>query len=325
MFYLGGTVRNRSYLARLETAAEQVTRAMYDRGFSVTFGGEGTPSSKRVVVPTDARSEFLANRALGDWAEKSLAQAIRQVFPSWGVAHYGQSDAMSAGDPGFREFYLQQLEHVRTNGKRPDLLLFPELSILNGVPNSDISMLPLEQSDAFAQHAFASIEVRSSKVEALRYMEVRKQDRLDGRSTASTRETPSFTVKAEDLVIVYRWIEKYQVSQSYCQVFFDSVFGMNFVDIFEWIGRGKFKIDNPDKSQGKATILIPITEGTLLGRFHHTPHQTVQPKISRLGRHDTYIEPIYEPGNLSIDSDSLYSVLTGGQRDSDAQFNQFIN
>lgn len=302
---------NRGYFARLETAAEQVTRAMHDRGFSLKFGGEGHQATKRIVVPTDARSEFLANRALGDWAEKSLAQAVRRAFTNWGVAHYGQSDAMSAGDSGFKEFYLQQLEQVRKCGKRPDLLLFDDQSILASVPNHDISMLSLEMSDEFAKHAFASIEVRSSKVEALRYMEVRQQDRIAGRGNSATRETPSFTVKAEDLVIVYRWIERYQISQTYCQVFFDSVFGMNFLDIFEWIGREKFKIDNPDKSQGKATILIPITEGGLIGRFHHTPNQTVRPKISRLGRHDTYIEPIFEADNLKIESKILHEMIRG--------------
>lgn len=302
---------DQAYFARLESAAEGVTKAMHDRGFSLSFGGEGEVSTKRVVVPTDARSEFLANRALGDWAERSLACAIRKTIPSWAVAHYGQSDSMSAGEDGFKDFYLGQLEQVRKFGKRPDLLVFSDNSILKVVPDHDISTLPLDESDEFVKNAIASIEVRSSKVEAIRYMKVRRQDKLLGKGNSTTRETPSFTVKAEDLVIVYRWMERYRKPQAYCQVFFDSVFGMNFLDIFEWIGREKFKIDNPDKSQGKATILIPITVGQQLGSFQHTPEQTVHPKVSRLGRHDTFIEPVFDETNLKIESKILSRVLLG--------------
>ena len=284
---------------------------MDDRGFSVTFGGEGPKAVKRIVVPTDARSEFLANRALGDWAERSLAHAIRKAGNGLDVLHYGQSDSMSAGDSGFKEFYLEQLEQVRRFGKRPDLLLFKKSFPVDEVADNDISSLPLEMSDSFVHNAIASIEVRSSKVEAVRYMEVRRKDKLEGRGNSTTRETPSFTVKAEDLVIVYRWIERYQIPQAYCQVFFDSIYGMNFLDIFEWIGREKFKIDNPDKSQGKATILIPITEGLQVGRFARTPTQTVRPKVSRLGRHDTYIEPVFDENNLEIQNEILWRVISG--------------
>src|SRR5450759_3556916 len=101
-------------------------------------------------------------------------------------------------------------------------------------------------------------------------MKVRKQQRAAGKTTA--RETPSFTVKVEDLVIVYRWLERYRVPQSYCQVFFDSVFAVNFLDIFATIGSGsRFTIETPEKSQEKATIMIPITSGTQVGRATAIP------------------------------------------------------
>ena len=40
-------------------------------------------------------------------------------------------------------------------------------------------------------------------------MAVRQQQRDDGNKTTA-RETPSFTVKVEDLVIVYRWLERHR-------------------------------------------------------------------------------------------------------------------
>jgi len=297
-----------NYLNRLKNAADKMTHIMSKKGFELSFGGEGALPKRKPSAPTDVRSEFLANRALGDWAEKSLAHAIRSAG-TWDVAHYGQSDSISAGDEGFREFYLNQLELVRLYGKRPDLLIFEDKTQLKSVKDFDISMFDQKSLDDFASKAIASIEVRSSKVEAIKYMSVRKEDRAAGRSTKATRDTPSFTIKAEDLVIVYRWLERYKIPQTYCQVFFDSVWAMNVLDIFEWISTNDFKIDNPDKSQGKATILIPITEGTRVGDFDSTPSQTLCPKVSRLGRHDTYIEPIFDPTKLHLNFDVFKTVV----------------
>ena len=100
------------------------------------------------------------------------------------------------------------------------------------------------------RRAIAAAEVRLSKGEALLYMAVRKKQRDEGNKSA--RETPSFTVKVEDLIIVYRWLERYGVAQSYCQVFFDSIFGINFLNIFEIIASNSgFTIEKPEKSQGE--------------------------------------------------------------------------
>jgi hypothetical protein len=61
------------------------------------------------------------------------------------------------------------------------------------------------------RQAIAAVEVRSSKFDALTYMAIRKQQRAAGKTTG--RETPSFTVKVEDLVIVYRWLERHHVPE----------------------------------------------------------------------------------------------------------------
>ena len=297
-----------SYFEEVQIAAEQVIAIMNAKGYRLSFGGEGEVK-KKIYVPTDARSEFLANRALGDWAEKSLAAALREAAPAWSVAHYGQSDDISAGDEGFRVFYLGQLELVRKYGKRPDLLVFDSKEVISEYEGFDISMLDFEVLDSLARKALTSIEVRSSKVEALKYMDARRQDRLVGKSNSSTRDTPSFTLKIEDLVIVYRWMERYRLSQSYCQVFFDSVWAINVLDMLRWVVNNKFKVENPDKSQGKATILIPITAGKEIGRFKKVPDQRVHPKVNRLGRHDSYIEPVFEPGNLVLDFNALKQVV----------------
>jgi hypothetical protein len=265
------------------------------------FGGADPEPAKLPRVPTDARSEFLANRAMGDWAENILSDQIAKSNDLQ-IAHYGNTERISAGDEGFKEYYYSALEEVRLFGKRPDLLVFSKG--LN-IP-SDLSALIVKDSDPFAKQAIAAIEVRSSKFEALKYMEVRKKEKELGKSG---NETPSFTVKVEDLRIVYRWIERLNISQTYCQVFLDSVYAINVKKIFEIIASGKnIKVDNPIKSQMKTTIMIPITSGEMVGKFNKLPSFEAEAKISRLGRHDAYVKPV--GGDLELDFEALKRVLT---------------
>jgi len=296
-----------SYWDRLCAAKESLFAELTRRGVEpryLDFGGPGRKPSRTPTVPTDARSEFLANRAMGDWAENLLAAAVRQARPDWRVCRYGSSEELAAGDPGFKEFYLGALEKVRLYGKQPDLLVFPADA---SVPET-LSELPIEESDPWVAHALGGIEVRSSKFEAARYMAVRKEQRAKG--GGQCRESPSFTVKVEDLKIVYRWIERYGKPQIYAQVFFDSVFAVNFLDVAYIIGSGKgFMIEKPKKSQEKSTIMIPITSGTQIGRFTKSPTFEAAQRITYLGRHDAYVVPT--GGRLELDPGLIEKVLVG--------------
>ena len=137
-------------------------------------------------------------------------------------------------------------------------------------------------------------------------MAVRQKQRDAGEK--SGRETPSFTVKVEDLVIVYRWLERHRVPQSYCQVFFDSVFAINFLDIFAAIASGEdFSIQTPAKSQEKATIMIPITCGIQVGKATSLPAFAAEHHVTKLGRHDAYVVP--QGGGFELDAAAMKQVL----------------
>lgn len=74
-----------TYFEKLECAKDEVVRVLESKGIEpgyLNFGGAGEALARRPTVPTDARSEFLANRAMGDWAESVLAGAIRAACPS---------------------------------------------------------------------------------------------------------------------------------------------------------------------------------------------------------------------------------------------------
>lgn len=150
-----------SYWDRLAAAKESLVAQLSHRGVEsryLTFGGPGDAPARKPTVPTDARSEFLANRAMGDWAENVLALAMRQARPDWNVCQYGSSERLAAGDTGFKEFYLRATEIVRLYGKRPDLLVLPGCV---SVPES-LSELPIEQSDLWV--CKVSAESRSGRV-----------------------------------------------------------------------------------------------------------------------------------------------------------------
>ena len=239
---------------------------------------------------------------MGDWAEKRLSLALRSAFSNWKITQYGNTDRIAAGHPEFKARYLAGVEETRQFGKRPDLLILPAQV---DAPE-DISELNHDESDVIVRLALASIEVRSSKFEALTYMRVRQQQRDSGNKTA--RETPSFTVKVEDLNIVYRWLERYGVVQSYCQVFFDSIFAINFLDIFTIIASGTgFIIEAPAKSQEKATIMIPITRGAKIGTATDLPRFEAEHRITELGRHDAFVVPC--GGGFLLDAEATRRVL----------------
>ena len=295
-----------SYLNNVTSQLPEVISVLEAKGIEpryLQFGGE-LPVEGKIFVPTDARSEFLANRAMGDWAEDSLSAALANGLIENKVVKYGDSDSTAAGEPGFREQFLKAKEDTRVYGKRPDLLLFNDDI---DVP-SDLTGFARETADEFARQANIGLEVRSSKQQALKYMKVKKEDALT-KGKAAGKIDLSFTVKVEDLKIVYRWLEVCGIPQLYCQVFFDSVFAINVLDIYKTISSGTgFTIEKPDKSQNKATIMIPITGGTQIAHFQNPPEFDVDIRETRTGRIDAFVKPI--GGNLVLDVDAFRSLLS---------------
>lgn len=205
----------------------------------------------------------------------------------------------------FKVFYETQVMDVRRYGKRPDLLVFDAGT---AVPES-ISHLPPAERDGWIAKARAAFEVRSSKFKALHYMQVKAQRKRGGTNASIGKLSPSFTVKVEDLTILYRWIERHRLQQAYVQVFFDSCFAIDVMRILRLINEWPkgMAIEKPRNSQGKPTILIPVTCGTQVGTMRVPPEFSAQVRETQLGRVDAFVVP--RGGVLDLDRTALDACL----------------
>ena len=113
-------------------------------------------------IPTLANSQFLTNKEQGDWAEEIALTTINENSLGYRAVKYGRDDSLSAGDPGFREFYKEYQDELNDIGKKPDLLIFR----CSDLPTS--GEYDVEDTE-FVQRAIAAIEVRSSSFLAERY------------------------------------------------------------------------------------------------------------------------------------------------------------
>lgn len=208
--------------------------------------GERPAAPPPIRVPTQAFSDFLINREMGDWAEGLVLRAIERSGLGLSAVPYGRTENLVAGEPGFRDYYLAYRAELYSLGKRPDLLVYrgppPDFGERNGE-----ALIPL------ASRALAGVEVRSS------------QQSLNGTRPPSEL---SFTPKVEDIWNVARWIERHGVPHYYVQVLFGAVYGISFEAILEHLAMGPkeggFTVDKQPKNQFKSTIYLPLDKGTCL-------------------------------------------------------------
>ena len=115
-----------AYFARLQGTLNGVVSILREKGIHerhLSFGGKGAVPTRKPTVPTDARSEFLANRAMGDWAERLLADAIIHACPEWRVSKYpATNSSMRAVRSSSASF--SKSESLRVNSPASALLNF---------------------------------------------------------------------------------------------------------------------------------------------------------------------------------------------------------
>lgn len=127
------------------------------------------------------------------------------------------------------------------------------------------------------------------------------------------RDFLSITPKVEDLKVVNRWIEKYNVPHYYFQVFFDKVYGISFEDILKLITDSDkegvdYFIESDTKNQNKTTIKINSKLGQEVAcKIDMPEHKSKMRELAR-GRLLFYI--IFNGGKAYLDINNLLKLLS---------------
>lgn len=126
------------------------------------------------------------------------------------------------------------------------------------------------------------------------------------------RDYLSITPKVEDVKVVYKWIETFNVKHFYFQVFFDKVYGISFEQILSIISDSNnegviFSVETDTKNQNKTTIKINSKSGTPIASKVEEPlHESVRKEMDR-GRLLFYVT--FKGGTAYLDVDNLIKIL----------------
>jgi len=126
------------------------------------------------------------------------------------------------------------------------------------------------------------------------------------------RDYLSITPKVEDIKIVYKWIETFNVPHFYFEVFFDKVYGISFEQILQIISNPDndgviFSVESDTKNQNKTTIKIKSKEGIeIASKVDEPDHESVRKEMDR-GRLLFYVT--FKGGTAYLDINNLTHIL----------------
>lgn len=126
------------------------------------------------------------------------------------------------------------------------------------------------------------------------------------------RDFLSITPKVEDIKIVYKWIESFNVPHYYFQVFFDKIYGISFEEILKLISSPEqegevYSIESDVKNQNKTTIKIRSNFGSLIASKVEEPNHESKRKELNRGRLLFYVT--FNGGIAYLDVDNLKKIL----------------
>lgn len=126
------------------------------------------------------------------------------------------------------------------------------------------------------------------------------------------RDCLSITPKVEDIKIVYKWIETFNVPHYYFQVFFDKIYGISFENILELLTTPEkeddvYFIESDIKNQNKTTIKIRSNSGVLIASKVEEPNHESRRKELNRGRLLFYVT--FKGGTACLDIENLKHIL----------------
>ena len=129
------------------------------------------------------------------------------------------------------------------------------------------------------------------------------------------RDYLSITPKIEDIALVNRWIQHFNVRHFYLQVFFDKAYVIPFRNILEIVSDplkedNVFSVERDIKNQGKTTIKINVQVGKeILGRIDMPEHRSAMKELDR-GRLLFYVT--FQNGYGYLDNNVFTTEIING-------------
>lgn len=139
------------------------------------------------------------------------------------------------------------------------------------------------------------------------------KDLKDNISVCQKRDFLSITPKVEDIKVVYKWAETFNVPHYYIQVFFDKSYGISFKNILSLITDSEkegehYEISKDIKNQNKTTIKINTRNTNQVAYEISEPeHKSVR---REMGRGRLLFHVSFEKGTAYLDTDSLSALLS---------------
>lgn len=139
-------------------------------------------------------------------------------------------------------------------------------------------------------NTFSELDFRCpswSLTEELRDLTALLKEMKENIKTLHKRDYLSITPKMEDIALVNRWIQNYNVKHFYLQVFFDKAYVISFKDILTLVSNdnndgNNFSIERDAKNQGKTTIKINVQIGKeVLGKIDMPEHKSAMKELGR--------------------------------------------
>jgi type II restriction enzyme len=193
-------------------------------------------------------------------------------------------------------------------------LLKPEMSaLLNQKSPEILSMIRHSNDNTFKELDFR-LRPWSSSAELRRLSELLKTLKEQIR-ILHKRDYLSITPKLEDLALVNRWIQHFNVKHYYLQVFFDKAYVIPFKDILQIASDPSkegvvFSVEEDVKNQGKTTIKIDVQVGKeILGKIDMPEHKSAMKELER-GRLLFYVT--FQNGRGYLDNDVFINEVING-------------
>ena len=158
--------------------------------------------------------------------------------------------------------------------------------------------------DTFRELSFNVPGWRTSQT--LRELNSQLKDLKAQMKVLQMRDYLSITPKLEDIALVNRWIQRFDVPHYYLQVFFDKAYVISFENILKITSEPKnedvvFSVEHNVKNQGKTTIHVNVQVGKeILRRIDMPMHRSALKELER-GRLLFYVT--FQGGKGYLDSE----------------------